>query len=121
LNKNFKSDYRKGKHMLENSKIYNFLNEVEYQDGSVVSKVIEKKSSGNVTLFAFDKGEFLSPHSAPYDALVHIIDGSAEVIIDEQPYILNQNEFIIMPADIKHSVKATERFKMILTMLKSKE
>lgn len=107
--------------MLENSKIYNFLNEVDYQAGSVVSKVIQKKSSGNVTLFAFDKGEFLSPHSAPYDALVHIIDGSAEVVIDEQSYFLNQNEFIIMPADIRHAVKATERFKMILIMLKSKE
>lgn len=107
--------------MLENSKIYNFLNEVDYQNGSVVSKVIQKKSSGNVTLFAFDKGEFLSPHSAPYDALVHIVEGSAEVVIDEQSYNLNQNEFIIMPADIRHSVKATEKFKMILTMLKSKE
>ena len=100
------------------SQILNFTNEVEYANGSVVSKAIIKKDTGNVTLFAFDKGEKLSEHSAPFDALIQVIDGTAEILIDKKPYALLKGDAIIMPANIPHAVNATERFKMILTMIK---
>jgi len=104
--------------MLSNSTKYN-IKELEYQDKSVVSKVITRNNAGNVTLFAFDEGESLSPHSAPYDALVLILDGRAEIMIGDNYYQLSKDEFIIMPANIIHSVKALEKFKMLLVMLKS--
>jgi quercetin dioxygenase-like cupin family protein len=93
--------------------------EIDYQDNSVVSKVILKKQSGNITLFAFDKDEMLSPHSAPYDAVVYVVDGIAEIMIGETFHNLTEGEVIIMPANIVHSVKAVEKFKMLLTMIKS--
>jgi quercetin dioxygenase-like cupin family protein len=92
---------------------------IEYQDGSVVSRAIIKKKTGTVTLFAFDKGEALSEHTAPFDALVHIIDGTAEVTIDKQPYSLSAGEAIVLPANRPHSLRATDRFRMMLTMIRS--
>jgi quercetin dioxygenase-like cupin family protein len=105
--------------MLETSVKFNLMNDSEYQNGSVVSKVLLKKTSGNVTLFAFDKGEQLSPHSAPFDALVQVLDGTAEIMIGDKIHELFAGEIIIMPANIIHAVKAKEKFKMMLTMLKS--
>ncbi len=104
--------------MLADSVIYE-LSELKYQDNSIVSKVIIKNSAGNTTLFAFDKGESLSPHSAPFDALVYILEGQAEIMIGDNSYKLEKDNYIIMPANIMHSVKALTKFKMILIMLKA--
>ena len=91
---------------------------VEYAGDSVVSKTVVKKDTGNVTLFAFDKGQGLSEHSAPFDAMVNVIDGTADIIIDKKSNILSAGESIIMPANIPHAVKAVEKFKMMLVMIK---
>jgi quercetin dioxygenase-like cupin family protein len=99
---------------------YNMAGLVQYQDGAVVSRTVMDKKIGSVTLFAFDKGQGLSEHTAPFDALVHIIDGEAEIIISEQSYQLTQGEIIIMPADKPHAVHALEKFKMLLVMIRSK-
>ena len=93
---------------------------VNYQNDSVVSKEIIKKESGTVSLFAFDKGQGLSEHTAPFDALVYIIDGQAEVTISRKPFIVKEDEIIIMPANKPHSLKAVEKFKMLLIMIKSR-
>ena len=91
---------------------------VSYQDGSIVSKEIIKKDTGTVTIFAFDKGQGLSEHTAPFNALVNIIDGQAEVKISGQPFIVKQGEMIFMPANKPHSLQAIERFKMLLVLIK---
>jgi quercetin dioxygenase-like cupin family protein len=90
-----------------------------YQDGSVVSRQITKAEAGNVTLFAFDAGQELSEHTAPFDALVHVLDGEVEISISGQPFHLKVGEAIIMPADQPHAVKALKKFKMLLTMIRS--
>ncbi|MFQ5583082.1 MAG: cupin domain-containing protein [Calditrichia bacterium] len=100
-------------------KVTTLSNMIEYQEGAVVSKIILKKTSGSVTLFAFDKSQNLSEHTVPYDALVQVIDGEAEIIIAGQPFRLGAGQMIIMPANKPHAVNAVQRFKMILTMLKS--
>ena len=89
-----------------------------YQDGSVVSRQITKAEAGNVTLFAFDTGQELSEHTAPFDALVHVLDGEAEIHISGQPFHLKAGEVIILPAGQPHAVKAPQRFKMLLTMIR---
>ena len=91
---------------------------VDYQDGSVVSKEIIKKEKGSVTLFAFDKGQGLSEHTAPFDALVYVFDGKAEITIAGKPVLAQAGEMVIMPADKPHSLKAVERFKMLLVMVR---
>jgi quercetin dioxygenase-like cupin family protein len=90
-----------------------------YQAGSVVSRVILKKGTGNVTVFAFDRGQGLSEHTTPFDALVQILDGRAEIIVGGTPYDLRAGEMILMPATVPHALKANERFKMTLTMIRS--
>ncbi len=90
-----------------------------YQEGAVVSREIIKKDTGTVTVFAFDKGQGLSEHTAPFDALVNILDGEAEIIISGNPNRLKAGDFIIMPAKEPHSLKAVEKFKMMLTMIRS--
>ncbi len=92
---------------------------VSYQDGAVVSKEILKKDNSSLTLFAFDKGQGLSEHSAPFDAFVYIVDGVAEVTISKIPTILKAGEAVIMPANKPHSLAAHERFKMLLVMLRA--
>jgi quercetin dioxygenase-like cupin family protein len=92
---------------------------VDYQDGSVVSKEVINKKTGTVTIFAFDEGEGLSEHSAPFDAMVFIADGEGEITIDGKPNSLKAGDMIIMPAEHPHSVKATKKFKMLLIMIKS--
>ncbi|MDR2232890.1 MAG: cupin domain-containing protein, partial [Tannerella sp.] len=84
----------------------------------IISKQIMKNQSGNVTLFSFDKGQGLSEHTAPFDALVQIIEGKAEIIIGGAPHLLETGQIIIMPANVSHAVYATERFKMMLTMIR---
>lgn len=92
---------------------------VGYQDGAVVSREIINQKSGSVTLFAFDEGQGLSEHMAPFDALVYLLDGEAEITISGKPLHLKQGEMVIMPANQPHSLKATKRFKMVLTMIKA--
>lgn len=101
------------------SKVSNINELIEYQTGAVVSRTVIKKKTGTVTIFSFDIGEGLSEHSAPFDALVQVIDGSAEVSIEGKPFIVKAGEIIIMPANIPHALKANSRFKMILTMIKN--
>ena len=91
---------------------------VDYQAGSVVSKQLIKKDIGNVTLFAFDEGEGLSEHTAPFDALVQILDGEAEILISGRPHSVKAGEMIIMPANEPHALKAVKRFKMMLVMIR---
>lgn len=91
---------------------------VSYQSGSVVSREIVRGDAGTVTVFAFDEGEGLSEHTAPFDALVHIVDGEAEVVISGDPLRLEEGEMVIMPAGEPHSLKALKRFKMVLTLIK---
>jgi len=92
---------------------------VEYQDGAIVSRTLIDKPTGTVTLFAFDEGEGLSEHTAPFDALVYILDGEAEVTISGKPYNLKAGEMIIMPAHEPHALRAIEKFKMLLVMVRS--
>jgi quercetin dioxygenase-like cupin family protein len=92
---------------------------VGYQDGSVVSREIIRKSTGTVTLFAFDEGQELSEHTAPFDALVHIVDGEVEVTISGKSYHLSQGDCVILPAGETHALKALSKFKMLLVMIRS--
>ncbi|WP_424354230.1 cupin domain-containing protein [Methanobacterium sp. MBAC-LM] len=92
---------------------------IEYQDGSVVSREIIRKDTGTVTIFAFDKGEGLSEHTAPFDAMVQIIDGKAEITISGNKNVLEAGEMIIMPANEPHALTALEKYKMVLTMIRS--
>jgi quercetin dioxygenase-like cupin family protein len=92
---------------------------VSYQEGSVVSRQITKADAGNVTLFAFDVGQTLSEHTAPYDALVHVLEGKSEVLIGGQPFVLETGQAIVMPANVPHALKALTAFKMLLTMIRS--
>jgi quercetin dioxygenase-like cupin family protein len=90
---------------------------IGYQTGSVVSRMIVFKKSGTITLFAFDQGEGLSEHTAPYDAIVTILEGEALITIEDEPFTLKTGEMIIMPAEKPHAVEAVTRFKMMLTMI----
>jgi len=101
------------------SEVLNFAEMVTYQDGSVVSRQITKAEAGNVTLFAFDRGQDLSEHTAPYDALLHVLEGQAEIRISGKPFTLQAGQAIIMPANQPHAVKASTKFKMLLTMIKA--
>lgn len=92
---------------------------LNYQDGAVVSKEIVKKSSGTITLFAFDRGQGLSEHTTPYDALVMVTDGSLEITISGAKHKVGAGEMILMPANSPHALKAITPFKMILVMIKS--
>jgi len=92
---------------------------VNYQDDSVISRTLIEKETGTVTLFAFSKGQALSEHTAPFDAMVHILDGKAEITISGNLNILGSGQMIIMPANEPHALKATENFKMLLTMIRS--
>jgi quercetin dioxygenase-like cupin family protein len=100
-------------------KVMDLSGMVEYHTGSVVSRTIIDKPSGTLTLFAFDKGQGLSEHTAPFDAMVYILDGEAEVTISGKPLHLKQGEMVIMPANQPHALRATARFKMMLAMIKS--
>lgn len=101
------------------SKTINIGNLIDYQEGAVVSREIIKKETGTVTIFAFDNGEGLSEHSAPFDAMVQVLEGEALITINGEENTVKAGEMIIMPADIPHALHAVENYKMILTMIKS--
>jgi quercetin dioxygenase-like cupin family protein len=92
-----------------------------HQEGSIVSRQIISRKTGTVTLFAFDKGQELSEHTAPYDAMVYVLDGEAHIGIAGRPFVLQSGDMIIMPANQPHAVKAEKRFKMLLIMIRSQE
>ncbi len=100
-------------------KAQNLAKYVEYQEGSVVSREIIKKPTGTVTIFAFDAGQGLSEHTAPFDALVQILDGEAEITIAGKLHLVCSGEFIILPAGKPHALSAKKRFKMLLTMIRA--
>jgi quercetin dioxygenase-like cupin family protein len=100
-------------------KVIELADFITYQDGSVVSREIVNEAAGTVTLFAFDAGQGLSEHTAPFDALVYIVDGTVEIVISGEKYVLQAGEMILMPAHEPHALKAVKKFKMMLTMLKS--
>jgi quercetin dioxygenase-like cupin family protein len=104
--------------IIEKSKKFSLQGSVEYAAQAVVSKTVIKRDTGTVTLFAFAKGEGLSTHSAPFDAMVYIVDGSASITIGETHHQLSAGESIIMPAGIPHALHASEQFKMMLIMIK---
>jgi quercetin dioxygenase-like cupin family protein len=107
--------------MNEVSSADNLSELVAYQDGSVVSRTLVKKSAGSVTLFAFDKDQGLSEHSAPFDAMVCILAGQAEITLAGQSTVVKEGGMLIMPANVPHALKAPERFKMMLVMIRSAE
>ena len=98
--------------------VFNIAEQIDYSTGGIVSKQILKNRAGNVTLFSFDKGQGLSEHTAPFDALVQVLDGEAEIRINGEPHMVKAGEIIIMPANITHALQAVESFKMLLTMIK---
>ncbi len=103
----------------EKVKIHNLDEMLDYQEGSVVSRTLINKEEGTVTLFSFDKGEGLSEHTTPFDALVYIFDGKAKITISKKDYILEKGQMIIMPANEPHALKALEKYKMMLIMIKT--
>lgn len=105
--------------MSSEPKISSLKDLVNYQQGSVVSKTLIKKETGTVTLFAFDQGQGLSEHTAPFDALVCVLDGQVEIMISKKPYVVKAGEMIIMPVNEPHSLKAVTKLKMMLTMIRS--
>jgi quercetin dioxygenase-like cupin family protein len=105
--------------MKPENEVNNLLESIDYQEGSIVSKIFIDKGTGSVTLFAFDKDQKLSEHTAPFDAMVYIIDGEAEIMVAGTKSIVKKGQVIIMPANKPHALKAVERFKMMLIMIKS--
>ena len=101
------------------SQILTLAEMTSYQDAAVVSRQITKADAGNVTLFAFDKEQGLSEHTAPFDALVHILEGEAQVTISGRPFELKAGDAIVMPANEPHALYAVQRFKMLLTMIRA--
>ncbi len=102
----------------EKGKVLNFARMIDYAEGGVISKQVLKNDAGNLTLFAFDKGQGLSEHTAAFDAVVQILEGETEIRIGGQPLRLKAGETVIMPANVSHALSAIEKFKMLLTMIK---
>ena len=108
-----------GKNEFEKGMKFSFDQSISYADKAVVSKHILKKQTGNISLFAFDKGEGLSEHTTPFDALVMVVDGKVNITIGGTSHLLERGDSIVMPANIPHALTAVEKFKMVLTMIRS--
>ena len=104
---------------LPDSEVFDLAALVDYADAAVVSRTLRKAAGGTVTLFAFDAGQELSEHTAPFDALVHVLDGEGQFVIAGQAHTVKTGQVILMPANVPHAVSANKRFKMFLTMLKN--
>jgi quercetin dioxygenase-like cupin family protein len=102
----------------EKGKVFNVSSMVDYADGGVVSKELIHSDSGSVTMFSFDAGQRLSEHSAPYDAVVQVVDGEMELSVDGTPHVVKSGELFVIPNGARHSVYAKRRFKMIITMVR---
>ncbi len=105
--------------MTDQPRVMPVVDMVEYQDAAIVSRTILKQATGNVTLFAFDRGQELSEHTSPYDAMVQVLDGQVQVTIGGEPHELRAGDLIVMPANRPHALRAVSRFKMMLTMIRS--
>jgi quercetin dioxygenase-like cupin family protein len=101
------------------NKPYQLAASIQIQSGSVVSKTLVNKSAGTLTLFAFDEGQSLSEHTAPFDAFVEILEGEAEITLGGKPYLLKSGDVLLMPANVPHGLKAVTAYKMLLTMIKA--
>ena len=106
------------KNKFNSRKPFQYSQEINYSEGGIVSMRVLEQKTGNVSLFAFDKGQQLSEHTAPFDAMLMVVEGKAEIVIGGESNHMVSGDTIIMPANISHSVKATEQFKMVLTMIK---
>jgi quercetin dioxygenase-like cupin family protein len=102
----------------DKSSVFNLVGSIDYSGNATVSKMVIKKQTGNITLFAFDAGQGLSEHSAPFDAFVQVVEGRGRIIVNKTGYDLEAGQCIVMPADIPHAVQALERFKMMLVMIR---
>ena len=103
---------------INSSEVFKMEGLVEYQPGAIISRELIQKSTGTITVFAFDEGQGLSEHIAPFDALVYILDGEAEIKIAENTFQVKKGEMIILPVDVIHALKAIQRFKMVLIMIR---
>jgi quercetin dioxygenase-like cupin family protein len=101
------------------AEVVGLIHLVNYQEGAVVSRTLVKRTTGTVTLFAFDEGQGLSEHTAPFDALAHLLEGEAEIVVSGKPLPTKAGEAVLMPANQPHSLRALTRFKMLLTMIRS--
>jgi quercetin dioxygenase-like cupin family protein len=106
---------------LPNAKALRVADLVDYAQGAIVSRTIAKNKAGTLTLFAFDAGQDLSEHQAPFDAFIQVVDGVAELQIGGKPVSARAGEIVVMPANVPHAVKACKRFKMLLTMLRASQ
>lgn len=113
------SQQPQGKREMPAAAVNRLLELVSYQDGAVVSRTLVHRTTGTVTLFAFDEGQGLSEHTAPFDALAHVLEGSAEIVVSGKLLLTKGGEAVLMPANQPHSLKAITRFKMLLTMIRS--
>ena len=110
----------KAKTKLSPARAYSVAELTDYAEGAIVSRTLADKESGTVTIFAFDAGQGLSEHTTPFDTLVHIVEGTAEVTIAGEPVKASAGQIVLMPANVPHALKALEPFKMLLIMLRSK-
>ncbi len=110
-----------GKSKMPAGEVLDLVRLVSYAEGSIVSRTLVEDKAGTITLFAFDEGQSLSEHSAPFDALVQVLDGEGEFTVGGKASSVGARQALLMPANVPHAVKAAERFKMLLTMLRSKE
>lgn len=118
IKKNIAGKSGKGKSKLQPGEALDLSGLVNYGEDSIVSRTLVNNSAGTVTLFAFDEGQGLSEHTAPFDALVHIVEGESEVIIDGKSCRVCEGQIILMPANVPHALNAAKRFKMMLTMVR---
>jgi quercetin dioxygenase-like cupin family protein len=113
------SQQSQGKREMPAGEVVRLTELVSYQEGAVVSRPVINRATGTVTLFAFDEGQGLSEHTAPFDALAHLLEGTAEIVVSGKPLLTNAGEAVLMPANQLHSLKALTKFKMLLTMIRS--
>ena len=113
------SQQAQGKREMPTAEVVRLIDLVNYQEGSVVSRTVVNRAKGTVTLFAFDEGEGLSEHTAPFDAIAHVLEGEAEIAVSGKPLRTTAGAAVLMPANQPHSLKALTRFKMLLTMIRS--
>ena len=113
------SQQTQGKHEIPTSEVVRLIDLVNYQEGAVVSRTLVNRSTATITLFAFDDGQGLSEHTAPFDVLAHLLEGEAEIAVSGKPLRTKAGEAVLMPANQPHSLKALRRFKMLLTMIRS--
>jgi quercetin dioxygenase-like cupin family protein len=113
------SQQAQGKREMPIGEVVRLSDLVNYQEGAVVSRTLVNRATGTLTLFAFDEGQGLSEHTAPFDALAHLLEGEAEIAVSGKPLQVTAGEAVLMPANQPHSLKALSRFKMLLTMIRS--